>query len=48
MQKRWAEFSKDDTHGLVAQSPDGAVASTIPGHSFGEAEIVAKIDALLK
>ena len=46
--ERWIKFSEVDNHGLVAQRPDGSVASTIPGHKFGEAELVAKVEALLQ
>lgn len=35
-------------HGLVAFDAKGAVAQKIGGHSFGKAEIVAALDALLQ
>ena len=37
----------DQKHGLVGFTSDGDPIVKIPGHNFGEAEIVAAIDTLL-
>ncbi len=38
----------DSRHGMVGFEPDGEVAFTMPGHQYGRAEIIEKVEAMLR
>ena len=35
------------SHGMVGFTPEGKPKVTIPGHKFGEVDLVAKVEELL-
>ncbi|MBW2282860.1 MAG: hypothetical protein JRG82_19205 [Deltaproteobacteria bacterium] len=37
----------DLRHGMVGFRPGGEIAFTLPGHEYGRAEIVEKVEAML-
>ncbi len=38
---------EDALHGLVTLLPDGTMVGTIPGHTYGEPEVRAKVEELI-